>query len=73
MKFIFLYVVPLIVLGLIILWAIMLIHVIKSKIPYKIGWILVLLLGGPFVGGIVYYFSVYSKQNIKTPKRSIKA
>ena len=58
--------IPVLILGIpFILWIAMLVHAIRNNIPDKVLWVIVLILGGT-IGGIVYYFAVYSKHNKKT-------
>jgi DMSO reductase anchor subunit len=57
--------IPVLIIGLpFFLWVAMLVHVIKNDIPDKVLWIIVLVVGG-IIGGVVYYFAIYVKQNKK--------
>ena len=51
--------------GLLGFWIAMFIHAINYEIPDKALYIIVLIIGGPFVGSPVYYFAVYKKYRKK--------
>ena len=60
---------PVLIIGLpLFLWIVMLVHAIKNDISDKVLWILVLFFGG-VIGGVVYYFVVYTKQNKATVEK----
>ncbi|HEX8762428.1 MAG TPA: PLDc N-terminal domain-containing protein [Candidatus Saccharimonadales bacterium] len=46
--------------GLFVLWTAMLVHAVKSKIPSKLLWVVVLILTS-VIGAPVYFFVVYRK------------